>query len=409
MTTTNTDGSTHVSFFYENGTADDITNISINFYDPIKLSDVDNNFVKDRVYGEPLLGIKENIWKFTIKNSETKYPIISSISGLLKLNVEGTDKIDRLKSNERTEFFNALLDELADVILIPKERLNKDSKEQFDPDSKDKKLLISIKINEVNNHDEKDVDTAMYDLRNMMANSDQTFIGQGDFTKYLDSTFGFKPKPNYWHDYKFKLLGAFLTIIILSFFTSLLGRNSVIFQFALIIFDFVMDVLFITNNANDFPKLYTPSLILFTLPIASNTILAFQIISKENAKSKFPECFEKNIKLASVFIILAGADIEILNLLHSNLAGFEIFNAPVSESAEHKIFWGSLLNIFIEDVPQLIIQVLSYSITYDIIPILNLISSTINLTVNIIGRLYQAIRKIQYRNERNTNVSDDNP
>jgi hypothetical protein len=232
----------------------DIKNISINFYDPVKLSDgklsiyyqlndqrkilrqstsctgptaaqcmlenddkrvtvkvldsvlsksggnyfikVDNNFVKNKVYEEPLLGIKENVWKFTIEDSKIQYSIISSISGLLRLNEEGTDKIDRSKSNdERNEFFNALLGELADVILIPRERLSKDSKEQFDPDSKDKRLLIfSIKISEVKNRDEKDANTTMYDLKNMMVNRDQTFIGQGDYTKYLDSTFGFKPK-----------------------------------------------------------------------------------------------------------------------------------------------------------------------------------------------------------------------
>jgi hypothetical protein len=55
---------------------------------------------------------------------------------------------------------------------------------------------------------------------------------------------------------------------------------------------------------------------------------------------------------------LAGADIEILSHLQSNLAGFKIFQAPFSESAKLKIFCGSFLNIFIEDIPQLIIQVL---------------------------------------------------
>ncbi|GBB88341.1 hypothetical protein RclHR1_01490022 [Rhizophagus clarus] len=370
----------------------DIKNISINFYDPIKLSDgklsiyyyqpngqgkillrqstfftsptaqctldnddkrvnvtvldsvlsksggnyfikVDTSFVKDRVYEEPLLGIKENVWKFTIKDSKMQYPIINSISGLLRLNVEGTNKIDELTSNERNDFFNALLGELADVILIPKDRLSKDSKEQVDHDSKDKKLLISIKINEVKSHDEKDVNTTMYDLKNMMANSDQTSIGQGDYTKYLDSTFGFQPKRKCTFSYNNLGHSYFLARL-----KNKQGHNFVIFKFVLIIFDFVMDILFIRNNINDFPNLYIPSLIFFTLPIASNTILAFLIISKENAKSKFSEWFEKNIKLASVFTILAGADIEILSLLHSNLAGFEVFNAPLSKSAKNKIF-----------------------------------------------------------------------
>ena len=49
--------------------------------------------------------------------------------------------------------------------------------------------------------------------------------------------------------------------------------------------------------------------------------------------------------------------VEILNHLQSNLAGFKIFQAPFSDSAKSKIFWGSFLNIFIEDIPQVAIQV----------------------------------------------------
>jgi hypothetical protein len=55
---------------------------------------------------------------------------------------------------------------------------------------------------------------------------------------------------------------------------------------------------------------------------------------------------------------LAGVDVEILAILESNLAGFKIFQAPLSNSARTKIFWGAFSNLFIEDIPQLIIQVL---------------------------------------------------
>jgi hypothetical protein len=153
---------------------------------------VDNNFVKDRVHEEPLLGIKKDIWYFIIED-KIQYPIISSTSGLLRLTVEGTDKLKNLSNDERKQFFNTLLDELADVVLIPRERLSKNSKEQIDPDSKGKQLLISIKINEAKDHYEKDVDSVIQNLNNMMANSEQTLIGQGNTTQYLDSNFGFKP------------------------------------------------------------------------------------------------------------------------------------------------------------------------------------------------------------------------
>jgi hypothetical protein len=93
------------------------------------------------------------------------------------------------------------------------------------------------------------------------------------------------------------------------------------------------------------------------IPIGINTILAFYIIAQENKEQKFYEWFTDNRKVASVFTVLAGADIEVLSILHSKLAGFQFFNAPISVEAESKIFWGALLNIFTEDIPQVIIQV----------------------------------------------------
>ena len=96
----------------------------------------------------------------------------------------------------------------------------------------------------------------------------------------------------------------------------------------------------------------------FVMPIAINTALAFYIIAQENIKPKFYKWFIKNGNVAGVFTVLAIADIKALNILQSNLAGFKIFQAPFSNSAKSKIFWGSFLNIFIEDIPQLIIQVL---------------------------------------------------
>src|SRR3954453_5366424 len=86
-------------------------------------------------------------------------------------------------------------------------------------------------------------------------------------------------------------------------------------------------------------------------------ILTFNIVSQENAKPKFYQWFIKNGKIASILIILAGANIEVLNILQSNLAGLRSFKAPYSDSAQSKIFWGAFLNIFIKNIPQLTIQV----------------------------------------------------
>ncbi|RIA97775.1 hypothetical protein C1645_813648, partial [Glomus cerebriforme] len=284
---------------------------------------IDPNFVKNRVYKEPLIGIGENVWKFTIKDEKVPYNFTRSTFGLLRLTMEGTKEFENSLNDK--QFYNPLLDQLANAVLITRDRLVK-NKYQIDPNSNERQLLISIKIEETKDQYEKDVDSIVNDINNSILFKEQTPIGQSNVTRNLDSTFGFKPAPDYWKEYKFKLLGLLLVIIFLIILFGLAhmknkkGRNIAIFQLALFIFDFVLDTLFISKNANDIPKLYIPSLIFYTLPIGLNTISAFLIITKENTKPKFNQWFTENIKFTSIFTILAGADVEILNILQSNLA-----------------------------------------------------------------------------------------
>ena len=73
--------------------------------------------------------------------------------------------------------------------------------------------------------------------------------------------------------------------------------------------------------------------------------------------AKFQEWFGQNVRVASVLTLLAGSDVEVITLLGSNFAGLKVFSAPLSKIALNLVFWGSTLNLFIEDIPQLIIQV----------------------------------------------------
>ena len=105
------------------------------------------------------------------------------------------------------------------------------------------------------------------------------------------------------------------------------------------------------------PFMNKKSILFFILPITTNTIMTFSIMSQENEKPKFFQWFIHNGTAASLLTILSCTDIGALNVLKSNLAGFESFNAPFSRSAKSNIIWGSIVNIFIEDIPQFTIQV----------------------------------------------------
>ncbi|CAB5149260.1 unnamed protein product [Rhizophagus irregularis] len=363
----------------------DITNISIDFYVRVTLSDgklsifqiIDQRkILRQTTSGRGCIldnddkRVIVNILDSTF-NKKHLYTITSSTSGLLRLTIDGTNIIKNSSNVEQNQFFNALLDELADTVQISRGRLSKNSKNQIDPKSNDGRFLININIYESKNPYEKDVNSVIQDINYMMSYHDQSPIENGKLT-YLDFTYGFIPAPNYLQEYGPKLLGLLLIIILLVIFYFLAnkrerkGHNIVIFKFSLYIFDFVFDTLFIINNANDVKRLYIPSLIFYTVPIGLNMASTFLIMAKENTRNEFLSWFTENSKLASIFTILAGIDIEILN------------------------------------IPQFIIQILfkMRSLTYDIIPIIALISSAITLNFSIISRSHQSINYI--RNKRST-------
>ncbi|CAG8590015.1 1609_t:CDS:2 [Diversispora eburnea] len=333
--------------------------------------EVDNNFVKSKEYGEPLMGIYDNIWKFNTSSREETFA--DTVSGVLRLTTDGTKHYENLNSTEKDQFFSDLRIELSKIIPVNLERLSLNKKTQVDISiSPNRQLFISLVIQSQSSKEERSVQSILDDLNWMIKYKSITSISLFPTTNYLDETFGFETRQNLWVRYKIKLLGVILAL-------GILGRNMAVFQIGLIIFDFVMDVLFVIKNENQ------------KKTFIKNQIETF--FENKNEPKTFLNWFTENGKVVSIFTMLSGADIEALSILHSNMAGFEIFNAPFSTEGKNKIFWGSCLNIFLEDMPQVIIQIYYQQsvVTYDIIPFLTLISSCLNLLINIIGRLYQAI------------------
>ena len=110
------------------------------------------------------------------------------------------------------------------------------------------------------------------------------------------------------------------------------------------------------------------SLIFTILPIILNLSAAFYIISKENSENpEFYKYFLKNPKVVSICSVVSGADIEVLQILSSKFAGFDIFTAPFSQKAEKYIFWYALVGFCFEDIPQFTIQVINNITLYTLL------------------------------------------
>ncbi|CAG8571863.1 3895_t:CDS:2 [Diversispora eburnea] len=364
---------------------------------------IDNNFVRDKEYKESL----------KVKNTEP-----FAVTGLMRLTTEGTQHYENLTSTEKHQFFLNLQNELSKIIPINIDKLSSNEKTQVDNihNSNSRQLILSINIK--SSKSERSVDAIVKDLDEMIKYKSMTPISLNPTTMFLDENYGFLTTPNLWEKYKFKLLGLFFVIALLIILFFIARRrekkadNIAILQLGLIISDLVLDILFIIFNGKIIEKLYIPSIVFLVFPFTLNTIWAFYIIKNENASPEFLGWFNQNIKIVSIFTIFAGADIEALSILYSNFAGFPHFQAPFSHKGKVRIFRASILAIFTENVPQVIIQIIYHFrvVSYDIVPLLALISSCLSLTINIVCRLYQAIsysRSHHESSENNTNRNKD--
>jgi len=197
---------------------------------------------------------------------------------------------------------------------------------------------------------------------------------------------------------------SFLAFLIICYLIALFrhrkGNNSIIFSMTLIFLDFVFDILFILvtlKNGKDVPWLFKPSLIVLIGPVCLNCTLSFGIMIYERINNEeFAEWFKKYTQFAAIVTVFAGADIEALKLIYSELAGCQIFESGISDKAKKWLLWGSVINILFEDLPQFVIQILYKENTdndYTLIPFLTLVTSTIVLLVDIVGRIYDALNK----------------
>ncbi|CAG8525342.1 13012_t:CDS:2 [Funneliformis mosseae] len=369
---------------------------------------IDNNFVKSRTYQEPLYGIRDRVWSFTTLPNEEKNSV--KATGMVRLTTDGTNYFDKLDNADRDDFYKKLRQEIAYAIPISPDRITTNGRVETDTTVSPKQIILSINIEREKNKQAITVNSAKNDLDTLIKNKYITLISSGKYTKYLDQEFGYKTSSNFFMDYGlyfFAVFAAMCVFVIIYMWAKRKnneGRNIVILQFGIIMFDFLMDILFVSTNARAIDRLFIPSIVIVIVPFITSLGLAFTIITRENLTEEFSKWSKNNTKVVAIFTLLAGADIEILNVLESKFAGYEIFNAKFSNSASNIIFWGACLNIFIEDIPQVVVQIIyNFDVVhYNIIPLLTLLSSCLNLTVNIIGRVYNALHKFRDQKEEIT-------
>ncbi|CAG8658345.1 5103_t:CDS:10, partial [Funneliformis mosseae] len=380
---------------------------------------IENNFVKSRIYQEPLYGVREHVWTFTTLPAEEEFS--KSVNGRVRLTVDGTLYFDSLNKSERKIFFTKLIQELADAIPVSSNRIPNNERVETDSSILQRQIFLRIDIKHDESRKERTVKLAIQDLDNLIRNKPITVIGSGEYSKYLDDSYGYKRLPNKWDSFGSGLLVTFLALSLwgVLFLVARNARrnanNTAIFQIAFTLFDIVLDWVFTFTKAQNVDGLFIPSLVILIGSFIISLVLAFIIVDKElrnnnEQAAKFRTWLNENSKLVNLFTILAGTDLQILTILNSNIniGGFDKFNANFSQETIYRIAQYSCINIIFEDIPQLVIQIIYFNktVNYDIIPLLTLTSSCLSIFSKIVGQYYTF--KIQGYKKNNINEKSEN-
>nr|CAG8434842.1 939_t:CDS:10 [Entrophospora candida] len=359
---------------------------------------IDNGFVKDIAYEESLLGIQENIWKFRTKKE----------SALVRLTLNGSSYYSNLLKSEQYDFLYNLRGEMAKSIPVEPEIIGIVDRYQWDPDIP-KQLLLKFDVFADDNNN-KSVIGIIKILDTLIRNMDITSISQFKYTGSLDAS-------SVWDKYGLKLLaigGTLLFLGILALFAYRKhedGNSFVTFKVLLINLDFVIDLAFVSTHSRDIFLLFYFSLFTFIIPLVFNMLMVFYIIIKELSNNQpFYGWYRKYHNVAAIFTFLAAIDVESLSMIDSKLGELDAFDAPISNGMESWIKWINAINFFIEDTPHLIIQMvyINLSVNYEIIPFLNLLSSSLIVACIILNHLFRWLSEFLTSDEYSTSTSSFN-
>ncbi|CAG8464888.1 1208_t:CDS:10 [Cetraspora pellucida] len=300
-----TNGSTQVQF--------DVLTSTFNQRSSEYFIQVDNAFVEDVQNRQPLLGIRPSVWTVTTTAQE---------SAIIRLTPEGSRYFKNLSDSKRIQFATEMSQDLSSVIPCDIKRIATTSNYQFD-DHNQVLLRIDIKNYVKNSTTERIPSKVVEDLDTLIKNRDVTKVSREFSTSMLDPSFGSQTTQDLWDKYKSLLWGLLVLVGILSILVCVSfsrhkrGKHCAIFMFTFLAIDFVLDILFVIFHGQDLYWLYP------TREISKN--------------KKFRSWWYRSSKTALLFTILAGADIDVLNILSSECGRLEELSAPFSINAMKRI------------------------------------------------------------------------
>ncbi|GBB88689.1 hypothetical protein RclHR1_15250003 [Rhizophagus clarus] len=191
-----------------------------------------NNFVVSQLYDEPLYGLNNYVWNFTIAEegnvnepSKIQKWLLDSIDGKVRLISDGNGYFENfIRNNKLGEFFNDLTKDLTDALSVASVQITSTERFQFDttlPKNSPKQYLLSININ----HASGRADLIANYLDIMIRNKSITTLAYGNSSQYLDQNYGYVTIPKWYNDpslmFQLILTGIFILILTILCFISI--------------------------------------------------------------------------------------------------------------------------------------------------------------------------------------------
>ncbi|RIB00515.1 hypothetical protein C2G38_2147857 [Gigaspora rosea] len=364
---------------------------------------MDNNFVKDFMSNEPLSGAN---WSFSTGPKSDEY-LGNSEYALTRLNMNESSYFNSLSPKNKSEYLDQLKNELAHSVPIDSSNIVAISQFQWDKDVNNLQILLKFQILPGNNNtNDLNVVKVIDTLNDLIVNRDVTAISRLSKSSNLDNKYGFIRKVNVWGRYGYNLIFIGIVPLFLAVLTLLSyrerndGNNFIPFRILLIIVDFVVDLMFVLIHSRDIKALFYPSLFCLIVPLGFNIMVSFfllihELSQQDQQDTAFYDWFRTYHNVAAISTLCSGIDIDILTLITSKLADSQLFKAPLSQSSKNCISRAGCFNFFIEDLPQLIIQIcyVIWSVNYSIIPFINLVTSSLLFSCIVLGRIYKCLRR----------------
>jgi len=171
------------------------------------------------------------------------------------------------------------------------------------------------------------------------------------------------------------------------------AHNLVIFTVAFGLFDVITDAIFVYALFQDgqvADALRYAALASVALPVLINLIASLTILARLSGKTaESNEWFSHYYPLAALVAFIAAGCLGALHLLSSNVCRWRGFQAVFDERDRHRIKQLELVTLFVEDLPQLVIQALVIS-SYGITPIsvVTLSASAFAVVFNLLQRFF---------------------